>query len=102
MGDNKSVSRYVYSLSRNFQAPDALQTYLFACACNVHTRVHFANCVWSTVDEAHSYYVALDIGVIGNNFVPLCSLDQETVECVVGEVRILREPQEMCDVSDED
>ena len=99
VSDNKSVSRYVYSLSRNFQPPDALQTYLFARACNAHTRVHFANCVWSTVDEVCSYYVALDISVIGNNFVPLCSLDQETIECVVGEVRILWEPQ---DVPDED
>ncbi len=77
LGENKSASQYVYSLSRNFQTPDALQTYLFACACNAHTRVHFSNFVWSTVDETKSYYVALDIGVIGKNFVPLCSLDQE-------------------------
>ena len=101
LGGNKSASRYVYSLSWNFQTPDALQTYLFARACNAHTRVHFSNFVWSTVDESKSYYVALDIGVIGKNFVPLCSLDQERIECVVGEIRILRDSPELCDGSSE-
>ncbi len=88
----QSVARYAWSLSCPFQKPDACQVYLFARACNAHTRVHFANCVWSTLDDKLSYYVVVDIAVIGKNFVPLKSVEKEMFECVVGEVQFLMDP----------
>ncbi len=97
----QTVARYAWSLSRHFQKPNACQVYLFARACNAHTRVHFANCVWSTVHDNLSYYVALDIAVIGENFVPLKCLEQETFACIVGEVKFLIDPDGVTAASDD-
>ncbi len=91
----QSVVKYARSLSKNFKLPDVVQVYLLSHACNMHTHVHFANCVWSTVDEAMSFYVALDLAVVGEKFVPLHSADQEILECVVGQIRILQDPDVM-------
>ncbi len=88
----QSVSRYALSLSRKFLKPDAAQVYLLAHACNIHTRVRFMNCVWSTIEASLSHYVALDVAAVGKNFVPLCSLEQESIECVVGHIQILIDP----------
>lgn len=102
LGGKQTAARYVWSLSRNFQKPDACQLYLFARACNVNTRLHFANCVWSTIDERLSYYIALDLALIGNKFVPLHSFEHETLECVVGEVKFLMAPEQAAPLTETD
>ncbi len=88
----QTVAHYVWSLSQNFQQFDAAQVYLFARACNSHTRVHFSNYVWSTIEHKLSHYVALDIAVVGGALMPLCSVDHEAVSCIVGEVQWLVDP----------
>ncbi len=102
LGGKQTIARYAWSLSRHFQKPDACQLYLLSQACNAHTRLHFANCVWSTIDAFRHYYVVVDLAVIGKNFVLLHSLDQEKIKCVVGEVKFLVQPDEVApaDVSD--
>ncbi len=82
----QTMAHYVWSLSRNFQQFDAAQVYLFACACNSHTRVHFSNYVWSTIEHNLAHYVALDVAVVGGALMPLCSVDHKAVSCVVGKV----------------
>ncbi len=88
----QSVGRYALSLSRKFQPADVAQIYLFARACNAHTHVHFQNCTWSTVHDDLAYYVALDLATVGTMFVPLHSLYQEKMECVIGQVQVLVDP----------
>ncbi len=83
------------------------QLYLFARACNAHTRVHFQNCTWSTVYDDRAYYMALDLAAVGWTFVPLHSLDQEKLQCVIGQVQVLVDPTvlgyslEVCDDNSE-
>ncbi len=95
LSEKQTVSRYVWSLSHNFKPFDAVQVYLFARACNSHTRVHFSNYVLSTIEHTLSHSVALDLAVVGNTVVPLHSIDHEPVSCVVGEVKWLLDPDEV-------
>ncbi len=91
-GGPRSVMRYVNSMTKKFVPPSAALVYLMARACNAHTRVHFANCVWSTLDDNHAYYVAVELAAVGDHFLVLESLEQETLEVVVGEIKVLRDP----------
>ena len=84
----KSLVRYATALSKCFQSPDALQLYLLARVCNAHTRVFFQNFVWSTVASNASFYVAVNLAVIGQEFIALRSPEQGTLQCVIGEVRM--------------
>ena len=90
----KSVVHYATALGKRFQAPDALQVYLLARTCNAHTRVFFKDCMWSTVANDLSFYVAVNIAAVGAKFILLHSHKEEMVQCVIGEVRLLTE----CDV----
>ncbi len=89
-----SVVRYVNSMMKKFVPPSAALFYLMARACNSHTCVHFANCVWSTVHEEYAYYIAVDLAAVGDRFVMLESMEQEHLQVVVGEIKILVDPQE--------
>ncbi len=60
-----SVVRYVNAMTKKFVLPTAALVYLMARACNAHTRVHFSNCVWSTVDDNCAYYVAVELAAVG-------------------------------------
>ncbi len=84
----KTLMRYVSALSKRFQSPDALQIYLLARMCNAHTRVFFKHHVWSTVYSNASFYVAVNLALIGNEFVPLRSPEQGQMQCVIGEVHM--------------
>ncbi len=72
-----SLVRYVNAMTKKFLPPTAALFYLLARACNAHTRVHFANCIWSTVHEGYAYYIAVDLAAVGDRFVMLESLEQE-------------------------
>ncbi len=82
----QTVAHYVWSLSQNFQQLDAEQVYLFVCACNSHTRVHFLNYMWSTIEHNLVHYMALDVAVVGGALMPLCSVNHEAVSCIVSKV----------------
>ncbi len=87
-----SLVRFVNAITKKFVPPSPALVYLLARACNVHTHVHFKNCVWSTVDDNYAYYVAVDLVAVGDHFVMLQSLEQEQIEVVVGEVKVLCDP----------
>ncbi len=84
----KSLMRYATSLRKRFQSPDALQIYLLARMCNAHTRVFFKNYVWSTVSSNASFYVVVNLALVGNNFVALRSPEEGQMQCVIREVRM--------------
>ncbi len=71
-----------------------LQVYLLVRACNAHTRVFFKDCVWNTVSNDLSFYVAVNLAVVGSQFLLLRSHEQEMVQCVIGEIRVVTD----CDV----
>ncbi len=54
--------------------------------CNVHTQVFFKNYVWSTVSSNASFYVAVNLALVGNDFVALRSPEEGQMQCVIGEV----------------
>ncbi len=85
----KSLMRYATVLGKRFQAPDALQVYLLARACNAHTRIFFKDFVWNTVSNDLSFYVTVNLAVVGSQFVLLCSHEEEMMQCVIGEIRIV-------------
>ncbi len=84
----KSVVRYATALSKRFQAPDVLQMYLLARTCNAHMHVFFKDFIWSTVWNNLSFYVAVNIAVVGSQFILLRSHEEEMVETMIGEVRM--------------
>ena len=49
----------------------------------------FKNYVWSTVHDNASFYMAVNVAAVGNDFVALRSHEEETIACVIGEVRML-------------
>lgn len=62
---------------------------MLARACNAHTRIFFRDYVWSTVASNLSFYVAVNLAVVGSQFVALRSHEEEPIACVVGEVCML-------------
>ncbi len=91
-----SVTRFSTALTKRFRAPNAAQVYLFVRACNAHTRMYFSNCTWTTLEWDHSFYVAVHLAAIGDNFVVLSHPEQETFECVVGQITELVDPSSVC------
>lgn len=87
----KSLVCYCTALSKKFQPPEALQVFLLARVCNAHMCMFFKDHIWSTVASNLSFYVAMNLAVVGMEFVALCSHEEETIECVVGEIRMLVE-----------
>ncbi len=67
----KTLVRYCTALSKKFQPPEALQVFLLARACNAHTRIFFRDYVWSTVASNLSFYVAVNLAVVGTEFILL-------------------------------
>ncbi len=89
-----SVVRYVNSMMKKFVPATAALVYLMARGCNAHTCVYFANCVWSTVDDNCAYYITVELAAVGQRFVLLESLEQEKFKVVVGEIKVLHDPDD--------
>ncbi len=87
-----SLMHFSTALKKKFQHREALQMYLLARTCNAHTRVFFKNFIWSTVYDNALFYVAVNLAAIRNDFVALHSHEEEMIECVIGEVRMMVDP----------
>ncbi len=88
VGPTNSVVQLAMQMCKRFMYPTAAMIYLFARACNAHTCVHFANCTWSTVHDHLPYYVAVELAAVGDWYVLLTSLEQDTMEFVVGQIQV--------------
>ncbi len=87
-GPMHSVVRFATQMCKRFMSATPALIYLLARACNAHTRVHFKNCTWSTVSEKVLYYVAVEFAAVHDRFVMLSSLDQESVEVMIGQIAV--------------
>ncbi len=88
VGSTNTVVRFATLMSKSFLTPTAAVIYLLARACNAHTRVHFVNYTWSTVCNNIPYYVAVEFAAVRDQFILLSSIEQESVEVVVGQLQV--------------